>query len=208
LKPKVINTIKVTRRESSRNNQLIRKYMTPEPQTLILHQDTFTPNLLNLNDDIGVYTKSTLKQPKSIQKLKIQKSTPKRRSKIRPYSPQNALSVLSSFHSLRSPLPISPTHASHNKRKYSLFHSHLSFLQKTADFSKISHLLSPPPPNTSPVIFTSEIQKMFFGLNGVGFLEKFVKITPEGMFVYRDESAAGRGVGMQMGVRFGMVDRV
>lgn len=104
---------------------------------------------------------------------------------------------------------MSPTHDSHNKRKYSLFHSHLSFLQKTADFSKISILLSPAPPTTaSPLIFTSSIKKMFFGLKGINFLDKFVQITPEGVFVYRDEGSASRGIGMQMGIKFEIVDRV
>ena len=49
---------------------------------------------------------------------------------------------------------------------------------------------------------------MFFGLNGVDFLEKFVKVTPEGIFIYRDEGTAEREIGMQMGVLFKMIDRV
>lgn len=65
LKKMVINTIKVAKRQGSRNYQLIRKYMTPEPQSTILHQDTFIPNYLDFNDDIALYTKSTLNQPKN-----------------------------------------------------------------------------------------------------------------------------------------------
>lgn len=43
---------------------IIRKYMTPEPQSDILHQSNFRADIDLFNDDIGIYTKTKFHAPK------------------------------------------------------------------------------------------------------------------------------------------------
>ena len=99
---KVINQLDIMPSSALRVNSSMRKYMTPEPQSSILHHTNFNPECDKFDDDIGVYTKMTLavpkaknavKPPKCRTKAKKKKPSIRKRS-IEPYYSPQPISIL------------------------------------------------------------------------------------------------------------------
>lgn len=217
---KVINQMDIMPSSSLRVSSAMRKYMTPEPQSSILHHTTFNPEGDQFDDDIGVYTKMTLavpktknvgKPPKCRTKAKKKKTSMRKRS-IEPYNLPQPISIMIPNGELggqmckstrnAEKLPISLNHDMHNQRKLEIYQSKVDMQNHTLS-SLVYNLLkgdglannslltlSSIDATSEVAIFEDSLYKYKPGLKIDTFQQKYIRITNKSISVFKDEFSA------------------